>query len=267
MSFHRKVEFFNICCITKKINQRITCVHTEKVQEGFSSCDELLKNRFLRHSVWILGALALAGNLIVVIWRCITKDANRVNSFFLTNLAAADFLMGVYMLIIAVKGTQWKRGYFMHDEGWRESDLCLLAGLISTLSSEVSVFTLVVITLERMVCIVFPFRFRRWSIKTAIVIMGVVWTLGLCICLVMLMYDIYLYDKKDYIPFFGRSAVCLPLQLSDERNSGWEFCLFVFLVLNGISFLFILLAYVIMYRTVIKSANAVRLNGYLYRYV
>ncbi|XP_028413346.1 G-protein coupled receptor GRL101-like [Dendronephthya gigantea] len=253
-----KVDYFNICCIARKINPRLTCDYTETVREGFSNCNELLKNPFLRYSVWIFGLLALVGNLIVVVWRCISQDTNKVNSFFLTNLAVADLLMGVYMLIIAVKGTQWKNTFYLHDKSWRKSTLCVIAGVISTLSSEVSVFTLVMITLDRLVCIVFPFRFQRWSMKIAFVLMAVVWTLGCGICIAMIMYDYEFYDRDNYIPFFGRSTVCIPLQLSSERISGWEFCLFVFLVLNSISFLFILLAYVIMYRTVVKSAKAVR---------
>jgi hypothetical protein len=202
--------------------------------------------------------MAFAGNLIVIIWRSLAKDANRVNSFLLTNLAVADFLMGVYMLIIAYKDTIWDGVYFKHDFSWRASNLCIFAGVISTISSEVSVLTLTVVTLDRLVCIVFPFRFRRWSMKKVVVIMIVVWTIGFGIALAPLLYDPYFYDYQHNVHFFGRSAVCLPLQLSSERPSGWQYSVFVFLVLNGSSFMFILLAYVFMYHSIVKTASAVR---------
>ena len=46
--------------------------------------------------------LAFLGNLLVIIWRTVDKEENRVQSCLLTNLAAADLLMGVYLLTIAI---------------------------------------------------------------------------------------------------------------------------------------------------------------------
>ncbi len=127
------------------------------------------------------------------------------------------------MLIIAYKDTIWDGVYFKHDVSWRASNLCIFAGVISTVSSEVSVLTLTVITLDRLVCIVFPFRFRRWTMKKVSAIMCLVWIMGFAISLAPLFYDAYFYDYEHDVHFFGRSAVCLPLQLSSERPSGWEY--------------------------------------------
>ncbi|XP_028413946.1 G-protein coupled receptor GRL101-like [Dendronephthya gigantea] len=202
--------------------------------------------------------MAFLGNFIVIVWRSFSKDSNRVASFLLTNLAVADFLMGVYLLIISYKDTVLNGVYFKHDISWRASNLCIFAGVISTLSSEVSVLTLTVITLERMICIIFTLKFQRWSMKKAWGIMIVVWLIGLCISIIPLLNDAYFYDYKQNSHFFGRSPVCLPLQLSSDRPAGWEYSVFVFLVLNGVSFLFILLAYVFMYRSIVKAARSVR---------
>ena len=258
-SFHRKVDHFTICCYAKQNNPSVACI--SKIQDGFSSCDELLKNTVLKRFIWILGIVAFSGNLMVIIWRSIAKDMNKVNSFLLMNLAVADFLMGVYMLIIAYKDTLWDGEYFKHDFAWRASNLCIFAGVISIISSEVSVLTLTVITLDRFVCIVFPLRFQRWSMKKVSAIMGVVWVIGLGIALAPLFYDSYFYDYEHNVHFFGRSAVCLPLQLSSERPSGWQYSVFVFLVLNGSSFMFIVLAYMFMYHSIVKSASAVSIFG------
>jgi hypothetical protein len=254
------VDTLILCCYAKRSNPSVTCI--PKNDDGFSSCDELLKNTVLKYSIWILGITAFAGNLIVIIWRVIAKDVNRVNSFLLTNLAVAALLMGVYMLIIAYKDTEWDGMYFKHDFSWRASDMCKFAGVISIMSSEVSVLTLTVITLDRLICIVFLFRFTRWSVKKASAIMCVVWILGFCISLAPLFYDAYFYNYERYVHFFGRSGVCLPLQLSSARPSGWEYSVSVFIVLNGVSFLFILLAYASIYYTTVKSAKRVRVVCY-----
>ena len=45
-------------------------------------------------------SVALIGNAFVVIWRLKT-DNKKASSFFVINLGCSDFLMGVYMIIIA----------------------------------------------------------------------------------------------------------------------------------------------------------------------
>ena len=87
----------------------------------------------------------------------------QVHSFLITNLAIGDFFMGGYLLIIAVVDSYYRGVYIIYDRSWRNSDLCRFSGFISTFSSELSVFTLTVITLDRLVCIIFPLRVRAFS--------------------------------------------------------------------------------------------------------
>ena len=250
------MDHFTLCCYAEKSIPGVSCSSLE--DSGVSSCDELLKNKVLKYSIWVLGVMAFAGNMAVILWRIFGKDSNRVNSFLLTNLALADFLMGVYLLIIAYKDTTWHGVYFKHDISWRASDVCIFTGVISTISSEVSVFTLTLITFDRMICIVFPFRFRRMSMKRAVIVMVFLWLLGLAIAAAPVCYKNYFYDYNHNVHFYGRSAVCLPFQLSTKLSAGWEYSISVFIGLNGASFLFIVTAYVVMYRSVTKAGNAVR---------
>ena len=59
----------------------------------------------------------------------------------------------------------------------------------------------------------------------------------------------------------GRSSVCLPLQLSSERLTGWEYSVAIFIVLNLAAFLFILAAYTCIILTVFKSQRRITSNG------
>ena len=79
----RKVDHFTLCCHAEKSLPNIIC--TSLVGNGVSSCDELLKNKVLTYCIWVLGGLAFAGNLVVILWRIIRKDINRVNSFLLVS--------------------------------------------------------------------------------------------------------------------------------------------------------------------------------------
>ena len=82
----------------------------------------------------------------------------QVHSFLITNLAIGDFFMGVYLLIIAVVDSYYRGVYSAYEKGWKTSSLCQFSGFISTFSSELSVLTLTVITLDRLICIIFPLK-------------------------------------------------------------------------------------------------------------
>lgn len=160
--------------------------------------------------------------------------------------------MGLYLLIIAAVDVHYRGVYFIYDAVWRTSPLCRLAGFFSTFSSELSVFTLTVITLERLVVIIFPFRVPRLSMRWTKVIMGVVWA-----C-VGLLAALPLTDIHYFRNFYGRSGVCLALHITHEKPSGWEYSVFVFLVLNLVSFSVIAGSYWGMYQAARTSSAAVR---------
>ena len=190
--------------------------------------------------------------------RVFKEDQNQVNSFLLTNLAAADFLMGVYLLIIAWKDASWRGVYYKHHFAWRDSALCTAAGVIATISNEVSVFSLLMITIDRLICIAFPFRLEKLSLKKAMFIMGTVWSVGIVIALAPLFNDAYFFDEDGKVNLFGQTPLCLALMLSSERSAGWEYSVFVFVAVNGFSFFYITIAYSMMFRAATKAGNAVR---------
>ncbi|XP_068222848.1 G-protein coupled receptor GRL101-like [Palaemon carinicauda] len=237
---------FRFCCLAR---------HVRKCQpqaDEFSSCEDLMTNVVLRVCVWLLGVLALTGNFLVIIWRIIYHNDNKVHSFLITNLALGDLCMGLYLLIIAAVDVNYRGVYFLYDAVWRTSTLCQLAGFFSTFSSELSVFTLTVITLERFVVIMFPFRVSRLSMSWTKVIMGGVW-----VC-VGLLAALPLVDIHYFRNFYGRSGVCLALHITHEKPNGWEYSVFVFLVLNFVSFCVIAVSYWGMYRAARSSSAAVR---------
>ena len=217
-----------------------------------------MKNKTLQICIWILGILAFLGNLFVIIWRIIDKEENKVHSFLLTNLAVADMFMGVYLLTIAIMDVRWQGEYFKHDEEWRSGLGCQIVGVLSMLSSEVSVLILTIITMDRFLCIVFPFSFKRLTYKAAVYACLGVWIFGVVISTVPILRLKYFYDDSGNFGFYSRSAVCLPLQLSEGRPAGWEYSVAFFVGLNFVSFMFILVAYITMFWTVKRVARAVR---------
>ncbi|XP_031570827.1 uncharacterized protein LOC116305127 isoform X2 [Actinia tenebrosa] len=249
------VDGFFLCCYAKKAIPNVKCISPK---DFFSSCSDLMKNKTLQIFIWILGLSALLGNVFVVILRSIIKEDNKVHSFLLTNLAIADFLMGVYLLIIAIKDVEFQGEYFRHDSTWRTGNICKFAGGLSLLSSEVSVLFLTFITADRLKNIVFPFRSRKLNLKSARLIAAAIWIVGIVLSVIPMANLSYFYDEKRRVGYYGRSALCLPLQLSRDKLAGWEYSVAIFIVLNLISFVFIAVAYIIIFITVQKSSRSIR---------
>ena len=135
VSLLRTLDSFILCCYAKKAIDDLFC---ESPLNEFSSCEDMMKNPAVRVCLWILGIIALFGNLSVIFWRLVHSEDSRVQSFLLRNLAFSDFLMGVYLIILAVQDTRWQGEYFKYDVQWRAGTLCQVTGALSMLSSEVS---------------------------------------------------------------------------------------------------------------------------------
>lgn len=131
--------------------------------------------------------------------------------------------------------------YFIVDADWRQSSLCHFAGFLSTLSSEFSVFALLVITIDRLITITFPFRIYKMRMKDAQLIIAILWLVAIVLS------GLPLVRYLPFDNFYGRSGVCLALHITNERPSGWEYSVFIFLVLNLLSFTLICGSYLWMF--------------------
>ncbi|XP_070556438.1 G-protein coupled receptor GRL101-like [Ptychodera flava] len=219
--------------------------------DAFSSCEDLMANQVLRCSVWILGLAAFFGNSFVIVWRIKQKDLGKVHTFLIWNLAVADFLMGTYMLIIASVDMNYLGVYVTYDASWRSSPLCSVAGFLASLSSEMSVFSLTVITLDRFLLIVFPLKFIRIPLKTAIIIMVFGWVAVAFLSFLPLVGFSYFGDS-----FYSRSPVCLSLHLTNEHTPGWLYSVVIFIFLNFLSFIAISILYLTMYLAIRRTTLA-----------
>ncbi|XP_063954184.1 relaxin receptor 2-like [Lytechinus pictus] len=221
--------------------------------DGISNVDDLLGNWLLRCAVWLVALLGSFGNLLVILARCFVSEDNKVHSFFIMNLAVADFLMGLYLLIIGLHDVMFRGEYIFKDLNWRSGWVCRMCGLLSLLSSEMSVVTLTVITSDRFISIVHPFKFRQRHLAHAVILMVAFWLAAMLIAILPVLHRSYFGEF-----FYGGNGVCLPLQFDRPFDHGWEFTLVVFVLFNLIAFIFILYAYAQMFATVRKSSLAMR---------
>ncbi|XP_038067180.1 uncharacterized protein LOC119737135 [Patiria miniata] len=221
--------------------------------DQFSSCEDLMRNHVLRAFNWILGLSAFLGNAFVVVWRLRTKQRFKVQGLLILNLALSDCLMGVYMLIIAAADVHYRDVYIYFADAWKSSTLCTVAGFLSAFSSEASVFTLTVITLDRFLCIMFPFGRLKLGRKSVRWVIAGTWVLAFLLSIIPALGLPYFGER-----YYGRSSVCLALPLTSERSPGWEYSIILFLGVNLISILTILVCYTAIYIYAKRSAKQIR---------
>lgn len=240
--FSRDTDKFEFCCIAK-----LSGPNCSAPKDLFSSCNDLMANLTLYVCIWILGSIALVGNAFVLMWRLKTKSDNKIHSLLLLNLAIADFLMGIYLIIIAGVDVFYRGRYFIYNDSWKHSPLCQFCGFVSTISSEASVFILTIMTVDRYVTIVHPFKHIGLSVRGTYVALFGTWFVAFVLAGVPL-------TGIDYFKeFYARSGVCLPLQLTSNKPVGWEYSVFLFLGLNFASFMLIFFLYLVMFFKIQKT--------------
>ncbi|XP_064630851.1 G-protein coupled receptor GRL101-like [Lineus longissimus] len=149
--------------------------------------------------------------------------------------------MGVYLYIIAAADTTFRGYYIEVDWTWREGIGCKIAGFLSVLSSEVSVFTLTVMSVNRFLVVVFPFSKQKINFKKAKILVASIWIFGVILAGAPFCVD---YLRHSY---YSRSGVCLSLHQTSEPAPGWEYSVAIFLGLNLVAFMIIAVLYTWMY--------------------
>ncbi|XP_033747193.1 G-protein coupled receptor GRL101-like [Pecten maximus] len=222
--------------------------------DAISSCSALVGSTVLRTFLWIIGICALIGNLVVIFYRLfLDRDSTTKNySIFALNLAISDVFMGIYLLIIGMSDAYYNGVYAWNDQKWRNSILCTTAGVLSSVSSEMSTFLILMVTVDRLIVIMFPMsRLSGWSIswKQALVVSMSLWTVAITFAVVPII-AVPSYFKGE---FYSQSSVCLALPLTGDQRSGTGYSFAVFVCLNGLIFLIIFVNQLCMCKSLRKS--------------
>ena len=231
----------NVMCCHAEFKQDAGCVFVWN--DNFANCDTMFRRKGPRKCVWVIGIFSLFGALFVLLWRYFFKEKNIAQNIMLMHVAVADGLMGVYLLIIGILDVTWRGVYYLHDYQWRTGLGCQVTGGVSVLSSEVSLMILTLLSADRFRHIVFPKRFRPFSRKKAHAFCFALWLIGCLIAFVPTFGIRYFHDPLNGILYYGKSVMCLPLQLSPDFISGWEYSIGFFAGQNLVLVIVIIVAY------------------------
>ena len=222
--------------------------------DDFNPCEDLLgDSHVLRVFIWLVIILALGGNVLVVIvfvgYSVIirrTKQELFLVHFLYFNLAVADLLMGIYLFAIAIVDLRTLGEFSIHDINWRTGSGCDFVGFCAIASTMMSMYTLIVITLERMYTITFVMHRKIFKKPVAVIVMVVGWVFAVIVGILPLVG----------VSSYRKVAVCLPFDVQDPVSLGYVTFL---LLVTGLGFVIILVSYCIIFYQAVLSPSKRRL--------
>nr|XP_027790127.1 follicle-stimulating hormone receptor isoform X2 [Marmota flaviventris] len=212
--------------------------------DAFNPCEDIMGYNILRVLIWFISILAITGNIIVLVILTTSQYKLTVPRFLMCNLAFADLCIGIYLLLIASVDIHTKSQYHNYAIDWQTGAGCDAAGFFTVFASELSVYTLTAITLERWHTITHAMQLDcKVQLCHATSVMAMGWIFAFVAAL---------------FPIFGISSymkvsICLPMDIDSPLSQLYVMSL---LVLNVLAFVVICGCYTHIYLTV-RNPNIV----------
>ena len=215
----------------------------------FQPCENIMGADWLTAASFIIGPFAVCGNFVVLlVFLCLARNYN-VSRFLVTNLALADMTMGIYLISLVIESVITSGEYYAHVERFQLGISCKVLGFLAMFSSELSVFALTMITVERYLTIVYAMYPKyRLTMRTAVISMIIGWIVAITIASLPLLG----------VGSYTKVAICMPF----DTDNGGNIYLFVVFGLNGVGFIFISALYAQIYRSVFKTSNSTPTRGH-----
>lgn len=214
--------------------------------DAFNPCEDLLGFPFLRCLTWIITVFAVTGNLAVLVILLISHHKLTISRFLMCNLAFADLCMGLYLMLIALMDYHSRHEYYNHATDWQTGPGCGIAGFLTVFASELSVYTLTVISLERWHTITNAMHVnKRLRMHHVAAMTGAGWGFSLVVALLPLVG----------VSSYSKVSICLPM---DIDTLGSQLYVVAVLILNVAAFLVVCYCYICIYLSVHNPEHSTR---------
>ncbi|XP_059214525.1 thyrotropin receptor-like [Centropristis striata] len=217
-------------------------LHTENpgllctpLPDALNPCEDVMSQGFLRVLVWVVSLLAISANALVMFILLTSRQKLSATRFLMGHLAFADFCMGIYLLLIASVDLYTRSHYYHYAVAWQTGGGCRLAGTLSVFASELSVYTVTLISLQRWHAIYYAMRpDRKMRLRHVAVLMFVGWLL----CMVFAMLPVV------GVSSYQKVSICLPM---DTETTAAQAYVVSVLMVNVIAFMVVCLCYLHIY--------------------
>ena len=132
----------------------------DKSDECNDSCSkQILEGTFFKVISWIIGLSAVVANIPIIftntssIRGCKTSMA-LINKVLILSIGLGDLMVGVYLVAVATADSLvYGKRYCLERTFWLTSSYCSLLGVISTLGSQISLFSMAALSIARVVAV------------------------------------------------------------------------------------------------------------------
>lgn len=161
---------------------------------------------FLSMCYGFISLVAIAGNILVFMVVAFTRSMQNVTNFYIANLASADVIIAVFCIpfqFYAALLQRWDLPEFM----------CKFCPFTQTLSVNVSIFTLVMISLDRYQAIMNPLAERSTKTTCKLIILGLwIFSAILALPMIFIFEFTYVFDESNG----GVKPFCMLASLLEE---------------------------------------------------
>ena len=216
----------SVCCVSVHADQCIAPHH-----DVFTTCEDLLGSLVLRYTVWFILVGAFITNLLVILYRSVCFKITDIQNFLIINLSMADIISPIYLLMLSAYDVR-TRGYFIAvSREWQMSIMCRIMAVLSTVSANVSLYIISILTLYRANGILGKPNFGYYTITVSVLIGWLFHTLLASIPV----WGVMKFDVPDS---------CLLFSFSSYRTHGWYYSFFALTLINIIPLSGIVVEYI-----------------------
>ena len=151
-----KADKKSVCCIAKTIRSCIVAII-----DVFTGCENLLDNLVLKIVVWIVAAGSFLFNIIAFLYRIFRLKQISSQNFLLINLAASDILLSLYLIMLSIVNVVYQGIFIAISYDWRQSATCIIMAILSSVSSNMSIYILATLAFLRAMNVLFHYKVKE----------------------------------------------------------------------------------------------------------
>jgi len=143
-------------------------------------------------SYGIVAILIILANTVSIAAFMKTKPRRKHTHYFLINLSIADFMVGAVSVPLFIS-------YLVHPQMWSQSlVLPMIHSTVDILSGLASVFTLAIVSLERLLAVSIPFKYRMIPRKVYFCCVAATWCLAGCVAAISIAFYLRIVREAFY---------------------------------------------------------------------
>jgi len=246
-----KKEALNPCKILSKLTevelmalQSTLDIECSPEPDAFNPCQDVMGTHMLRACSWFISIFAILGNAFQLVILFHNRQELTVYKLLMYNLGFANLLMGFYLFTLCCVDAVTYGEYYNHVRMWQYNGGCQTFGFLAVFSTQLSLLSLVLITIERYLLIIFALQVQyQMKIRHAKIAVACSWVYSLIMALL---------PATGLASSYTRVAICLPFDTPDDASIGFVLWMLIAYV---IAFIQIVFCYTNMFHSIADNSN------------